>query len=102
MSTSPADRANLAPLDVRPNGAWLAYLNDLFMVKHTYRLDQVRGNQGPNASGGLRVDRILIDQRHGATLAKYNQGARGHMNPLPTSQDLIAQITGIGAIGRGR
>jgi hypothetical protein len=91
------------PLSPPESNAWWQRLVDIFKVKYTDTLLEVRGE-----GTGIDLDRNLTngyryaDQRGSVTADKWVQGSRGHQSAIPTPQELIRQVTGVGDPTRGR
>lgn len=95
----------LAPIAPPESNAWNERLRRIFNVKFVDALWETRGvgsgyDLNPNETNGYVYARPT--QRNSIAVAEYNQGKRGQMAGLPTPQDLIRQVTGIGDPVRGR
>jgi len=101
MGASPADRQNLAPVDVREHSGWLRLIFDVFQRKHVNTINETRGVE---AEAGLTFSRVeQYEQRGGPTATKvFGTRQRGSMSDVPTPQTLIRQVTGIGDPAKGR
>jgi len=103
---SPADRANLAPVDT--GESWPGRLiRSVFRAKLTDTLAEVRAEgTGLDLSIALtkgRLERVSDLQQRGVIPSKLvQQGRRGQMHAVPTPQALIRQVTGVGDPAQGR
>ena len=94
----------IAPILPPESNAWWPRLRSIFQHGYTDRLVEVRGvgvgiDMNPSLTPGRRY---ANDQRNSAAIGTYTQGHRGHQSRIPTPQELIKQVTGIGDAGRGR
>jgi hypothetical protein len=105
MGASAQDRATLAPIDVGAVAPFNQYIRGAF--SHL-RLDSLmpRGRNSAadlDAKMGLGYYNAFGQQLRGAAAGgSYTQGKRGQMSPIPTPQDLIRSVTGVGAMPSGR
>jgi hypothetical protein len=93
----------LAPILPPESNAWWPRLRSVFRDGYTDTLAEVRGvgvqaGLDPNLTTARRYEA----QRDGVAGNIYMQGKRGHQAPIPTPQELIKQVTGIGDPIRGR
>ncbi len=95
MSTSPTDRANLAPVDIAPNSGWQRYIRGIFRQSYPSSLNWARGEE---FATGLTLTRIpnIDNALNRPTAPQATGGYRGSMSRIPTPQELIKQVTGIG------
>jgi len=106
MSTSPEDRANLAPVDIGDPG-WQRYVRGIFSHLHVDTLAEVRAegtglDVSATLSKGRFEDALYLQQRGILPEALIKQGKRSQMHDIPTPQALIRQVTGIGDPPTGR
>lgn len=104
MGASPADRDNLAVVDLGAKRAaiWRG-LSRLFVTQdhESARGIGVAGDMNVNLGVGYyNAQGQLL--RGSAAQDTYGQGKRGQMNPLPTPQALIRMISGVGDPPQGR
>jgi len=106
---SPQDQANLAPVDVREHSAWTQFIGQISGATRPSRLSDARGWNADATSRpiNLLVTRVLptdsdVQAFRAARAMKVEPRKRGHQAHLPSSQELIRQITGIGSPSRGR
>jgi hypothetical protein len=93
----------IAPILPPESNAWWPRLRSVFQDKFTNSLIEVRGvGVGIDMDPNLTTARRYADQRDTVASAAYTQGHRGHQTRIPTPQELIKQVTGIGDVGRGR
>jgi hypothetical protein len=102
VSTSPEDRANLAPVDIGRR-FWTPYLHKVFRTQDfaAARGTGVAGDMSTQLGVGYYNAQGQL-MRGTAADNSYNQGRRGHMDHLPTPQALIRQVTGVGDPPQGR
>jgi hypothetical protein len=100
-----ADRVTAVLPPPRSNTAWRG-LRALFQQEHTDTLAEVRGvGKALDTNPLLTVAQAYPPTKQQGAVASglYAQGRRGGMTPIPTSQQLIAQVTGVpDATQRGR
>jgi hypothetical protein len=100
-----ADRVTVVLPPPRSNTAWRG-LRALFQEEHTDTLAEVRGvGKALDTNPLLTVGYVFppTQQRDAVASGLYAQGRRGSMAPIPTSQQLIQQVTGVpDATQRGR
>ncbi len=85
------------------SNAWWGRLRAVFRNGYTDTLAEVRGvGVGLDTDTSLNVGYAYADQRGAASGRMYVQGQRGSMNRIPTTQELIRQVTGVGDNVRGR
>jgi len=90
-----ADR--LAIIGPPESNAWWPRLRSVFERKHTDTLAEVRGEgTGLDMSTALTPGYRFQEQRNSAAIGLYSQGQRGSQSPLPTPQELIRRVTGVG------
>jgi len=82
---------------VREHSGWLRLIHNVFRQKHMDTVVEARGVAPTSLSKG----HVELDQR-GVSQNTYNKRSRGSMADVPTSQELIRQVTGIGDPIRGR
>lgn len=102
MGASPQDRATLAPVDVRDHTGWLRAIRGVFQEKHVDTRLETRGQASQDLDPLLSSGRVYAAQRGAVTVDSIGQGHRGHQDPIPTPQQLIRQVTGIGDPAKGR
>jgi hypothetical protein len=98
-----ADKNGIKPLAPPESNAWWPRLRSIFRVGYTDTLREIRGNAtgidlNPNLTNGY----AYAEQRHVIAAANMTTNARGHQGAIPTPQELIKQVTGIGDPTRGR
>lgn len=85
------------------SNAWWPRLRSIFQNEHTDTLAEVRGvGVALDMDPSLTVGYAYADQRGAASGNTYLQGRRGAMADIPTPQELIQRVTGIGTPTRGR
>lgn len=85
------------------SNAWWPRLRAIFTNEYTDTLAEVRGvGVALDLDPSLNVGYAYADQRGAASGNMYVQGRRGAMAPIPTPQELIRQVTGVGDPVRGR
>jgi hypothetical protein len=93
----------LAPITPPESNAWWPRLRSIFRVGYTDTLVEVRGT---GVTAGLDPDltsaRRYAEQRDSVAGNVFTQGYRGHQSAVPTPQELIRQVTGVGDPARGR
>lgn len=94
----------LAPILPPESNAWNdGYIRPIFRVAYTDTLAEVRGEGvGYDLNPSLTDGRRYAEQRDAVAGNVYAQGHRGEMSRIPTPQDLIRQVTGVGDPTRGR
>lgn len=93
----------IAPITPPESNAWWHRLSVIRMIKATDTLAEVRGvGVGYDLDPELTPGYAYKEQRNSAAAGMYNQGKRGKMSDIPTPQELIRQVTGIGSVPRGR
>lgn len=99
-----AEIGALAPIGPpESNVLTTALIRPVFRAAYTDRLYEVRGvgaadDLDPNLTMGYRY----AIQRDAVAGNVYYQGKRGNMAEIPTPQELIRRVTGVGSIPRGR
>jgi hypothetical protein len=98
---SPAEQKNLAPVDVRDNLSWQRYIKSAFLNLFPASLAWSRGEE---AELGQTVARIpnIANALNRPTAPQATGSPRGSMKAVPTPQELIRQVTGVGDPTRGR
>lgn len=85
------------------SNAWWPRLRAIFQNGYTDTLAEVRGvGVASDMDPSLSVGYAYADQRGASSGGMYVQGRRGSMNGIPTPQELIRQVTGVGDNTRGR
>jgi hypothetical protein len=85
------------------SNAWWPRLRAVFRQGYTDTLVEVRGvGSGMDTDPELTVGYAYAEQRGSPSGNMYTQGRRGEMNPIPTPQELIRRVTGVGDPVRGR
>lgn len=94
----------LAPITPPESNAWNdAVIRPVFRKKFTDTLQEVRGTGSASDLDPYLTDgRRYAEQRDAVAGNVYYQGKRGDMSAIPTPQDLIRQVTGVGNTTRGR
>jgi hypothetical protein len=93
----------IAPIGVPESNAWWPRLRSVFERKHTDTLAEVRGEgTGLDMSTAMTAGRRYAEQRNSAAAGMYVQGHRGQQAAIPTPQQLIRQVTGVGDPPQGR
>jgi hypothetical protein len=94
----------LAPILPPESNDWTErYIRPLFRVMYTDTLAEVRG-----VGVAMDLDPMLTDarryaeQRDAVAGNVYYQGNRGHQSRIPTPQELIRRVTGVGDVSRGK
>ena len=105
MSTSKADRDHLAPVDVGIVAPFMRYIRGVFANNHqdalTPRARATGLDMNPRLGHGY-YNAQGEAMRGAASGGVYNQGKRGQMANIPTPQELIRQVTGVGDLPSGR
>lgn len=98
----------LQSVDIREHNAWLSLFFNVFRQKQLVA-PAPYGGGAPLQARAVQPDRFLnvgysdlYNQRIGATSGKYVNPAHGNMKPIPTPQQLIKQVTGVGDPTQGR
>jgi hypothetical protein len=99
-----AEPGALAPINPPASNAWLnGYLRPLFRRSYVDTLEEVRGvGSADDLDTDLTQGRRYAEQRDAVAGNVYYQGRRGEMAPIPTPQELIKKVTGVGVTVRGR
>ena len=85
------------------SNAWWPRLRSIFQNEYTDLLSEVRGvGAASDLDPSLSVGYNYADQRGASSGRMYVQGKRGQMANIPTPQDLIRRVTGVGDPVRGR
>lgn len=94
----------LAPITPPVSNDWMSrYIRPIFRIRYTDTLTEVRGvGVAADLDPGLTDGRRYAQQRDAVAGNVYNQGRRGQMSDIPTPQELIKRVTGVGSVGRGR
>lgn len=94
----------LAPITPPESNAWTSrYIRPVFRIAYTDRLVEVRGiGVAADLDPALTDGRRYAEQRDAVAGNVYYQGKRGEQSRIPTPQELIRQVTGVGAQGRGK
>jgi len=105
---SNAERDRLQGVDIRSHQGWLSLIFSVFRQKQL-TVPAPFGGGAALAARGVQPDRMLTsgysdgyNQRIGPTAQKYVNPNHGAMKPIPTPQQLIRQVTGIGDPTMGR
>ena len=109
MSESPSDRNFLAPVDNREHGGWTRLIRSINNQGRPAVLSDARGYNRDATSRPifLLVTRVLPTDNdvagfRAARAMQVEPRKRGHQARIPTPQELIKQVTGIGDPTRGR
>lgn len=94
----------LAPIDPPESNAWTTgYIRPIFRQGYTDTLAEVRGiGVAADLDPSLTDARRYSEQRDAVAGNVYYQAKRGEMQGIPTPQELIRRVTGVGAVGRGK
>lgn len=93
----------LEPILPPESNAWWPRLRAVFRTGYTDTLAEVRGvGVSSDLDPSLTSARRYAEQRDGVAGNIYDQGYRGHQGRIPTPQELIRQVTGVGDPVRGR
>lgn len=94
---------SIQPILVPESNAWWGRLRAVFDNLFTDQLSEVRGvGVGYDLNPVLTTARRYSEQRNSVAVGMYTQGNRGHQARIPTAQQLIKQITGVGDSAQGR
>jgi len=93
----------IAPILPPESNAWWPRIRSIFRDGYTDTLAEVRGvGVQAGLDPNLTTARRYADQRDSVAGNVFTQGHRGHQSAIPTPQELIKQVTGIGDPTRGR
>lgn len=94
----------LAPILPPESNDWTTrYIRPIFRVKFTDTLAEVRGiGQNSDLDPELTVGRRYAVQRDAVAGNVIYQGKRGQQSRIPTPQELIRRVTGVGDTAKGR
>lgn len=94
----------LAPILPPESNDWMRrYIHPIHQVKYTDTLSEVRGvGVATDLNPVLTDGRRYAEQRDAVAGNVYAQGKRGHQSRIPTAQELIRRVTGVGDVARGK
>ena len=98
-----AELGRLEAIGPPASNAWWPRIRAVFAGKYTDMLSETRGEEtGSDLNPSLTPGRRYSEQRNSVAAGLYVQGARGSQSALPTPQELIRQVTGVGDPPQGR
>lgn len=94
----------LAPILPPESNDWNdRYIRPIFRNLYTDQLSEVRGyGVATDLNPSLTDGRRYAEQRDAVAGNVYYQSNRGHQARIPTPQELIRKVTGVGSASKGK